>query len=78
MIGLPFEHDVARVGLEQPRHDVEKRRFPRPVRTDDGADLALRHGEGDVLERPQAPERLYDVADFEKDHLRMHPSFPKV
>ena len=75
---FPLEHDAARVGPDQPRHDVEKRRLARTVRPDDGADLALRHGEGDVLERPKASERLYDLSDFEKDHLRMHPSFPRV
>ncbi len=48
--------------------------FPAPFGPMIGADLALRNGEGDVLERPQAPERLYDpFRTSRRTHLRMHP-----
>src|SRR3989337_1779169 len=51
----------------------EEGRLPRAVRPDDRADLPFLHGKGDLLEGPQASEGLYDVADFEKSHLRIQP-----
>ena len=63
---LSAEEDLPRVGPVEPRDAVEEGALPRAVGPDDAQDLALVHGEGDVLGRGQPAEPLRDPLDLEK------------
>src|SRR3954463_16799333 len=55
---LPFKVDLARGRSMKARYDVDDRRLPRPIRTDEADDFTLPNGEADVVERRDPAERL--------------------
>ena len=54
---------VPLVGGRDPGQDLEQRRLPRAVATDEAHDLALTDLEGDVLEGPDLLRRVVDVLE---------------
>jgi hypothetical protein len=66
---LAAEPDLALLRVVEAVDDVEHRRLAGAVRADDGADLALMHVEGDVLQRLDAAEAQRDAA-----HLQHRPA----
>ncbi len=62
---LAVELDLAGVGPVEARDDVERRRLPGAVRTDQPRDLAALDVERDTVERDDAPEAERDVPHCE-------------
>jgi hypothetical protein len=55
--------DPARVAVVDAGQDLDERRLPRPVASDEGMDLAGQDVEGDVVERSGSGECLGQVID---------------
>ena len=68
----PSNSDAAAVGRVMAAHDVDERRLPRAVRSDQSEDLAAPHLELDVRERLHALERFRHVA-HDEDRLGALP-----
>jgi hypothetical protein len=62
---LAVETDGAGVGRKCAGDHVEDRGLARAVGTDQGVDGAGRHGEADVVHRPQAAEALAQPVDLQ-------------
>jgi len=60
------EQDLAPVGPKLAGDGADGRRLARAVRSDDRHDLALVHGEADVVERGHAVVRRGDMAHLEE------------
>ena len=65
---LALEENAAGVGAVEPRDEIEERRLPGPVRSDQPDDLALLQLEGDVGESDDPAEPPCDVFNREKRH----------
>ena len=63
---------LAAVGLDQPRHDLQQRRFARAVAPDQRQPLALADGELDVGEQRLPAEAERDVSEREKGRRGGH------
>ena len=61
------ELDASRVRSVLAEDAVEQRRLAAPVRSDDAENLALVEVEGHVVDRPDPPEGLGDVANRDDD-----------
>src|SRR5439155_5376694 len=58
--------DRAAVALQIPRDEVEKRRLPRPVRTDDQAALSRLDPERDAVHGGEPAEGLPQISELER------------
>ena len=69
---LAVEHDVAGVGRQQPRHEIDERRLAGSRVADDGHELALLQREVHAAENlggsPRSHERFPEAVDLEKRH----------
>jgi len=63
-----IEPDASFVGMNNAGDQVEQRRLPRAVWSDDECDRGLFDGERDVTHRAQPAEPLADVIDFQQRH----------
>ncbi len=62
---LALEVDRAAVGLLEAGDDPQEARLARARGAEEGDELSLADAEGDVVEGPEAPERLRDGADLD-------------
>ena len=77
---LPFKHDGA-VIRRQTRNRPQNRGLARPVGADQSHDLALQHGEGNAMQRPDAVVMNFQIAHFQLQVLEpaacfAHPTGP--
>src|SRR5262249_61891668 len=66
----PREPDLAIIGDEETREQIEHRRLPRPVRSDQAKHLPLGHGEIEAAHGEEPAEPLPQPRDFEQAHAR--------
>src|SRR5258705_534412 len=64
----PTEANLALVGAQESREEVEHRGLPCPVGSDEPQHLSLRHGEVEASHREQAPEALGESGAVEEAH----------
>jgi hypothetical protein len=61
-------HDLAAVGAQDARDNLEQRRFTRAILTDAGVRFPFPHGKAHAAERAHGTERLVNVSEFEACH----------
>ena len=63
--GAPVDDELSAVGLHNAGHDLDERRFPRPVLSEERVDLARLQREGDIVERLGGSEPFRDAPDLQ-------------
>ena len=74
--GLPVDHDLARVGVNQAVQDVHKGRLARAVLAHKGMDLAMADAEVDVIVGEHARKLLGDAAHVDRERTGLAHSEP--